>query len=116
MMKKYLLMSALLVSQYAMAAQLSLAEFKQQTNLQYADLELKQAHLNTALDQKKHPQILIEKACAYSTGLKRLKAFAQANRHLDYAKEEFTFIGQLDENFNQSLEELGTSYNKSCIQ
>lgn len=115
-MKKSLLLVVLLSSQCVMAAQLSLVEFKQKTNLHYADLERKQADLNQALNQKQHPKVLIEKACVYSTGLKQLKAFAQENNQLDYAREEFVFISQLDESFNQSLQDLGISYEKGCLK
>ena len=114
-MKKYLFVLALFTTQYAVAAQLSLAEFKQQTNVHYTELEMKQADLNTALDQKQHPDILIEKACVYSTGLKQLKTFAQKNQHLKYAQEEFVFVSQLDDSFDRSIQELGTSYEKSCL-
>jgi hypothetical protein len=115
-MKKNILLIGLIIGQQAIASQLSLAEFKQQTKLYYADLEVKQTALNTALDQKQHPNVLIEKACSYSTGLKQLKAFAKENRQLDYAQEEFVFVRELDERFNQSLQDLGTSYEKGCLK
>ena len=115
-MKLGLAILLLLLQQTAWAGNLTLAEFKQQTQLHYADLDMKQAALNSALDQKQHPQILVEKACAYSNGLKRLKAFAQQNSQLPYAQEEFVFVSQLDKNFNQSLQDLGTSYEKGCLK
>ncbi|ANF83115.1 hypothetical protein A3K93_06470 [Acinetobacter sp. NCu2D-2] len=57
---------------------------------------------------------MIKKACSYSTSLKNLKAFSKKNQHLAFAQEEYTFVSQLDDGFNQSLAELGTSYETGC--
>ena len=102
------------ISQNLSAAPLKIEQFKQQNKAYYADAELKLADLNQALDQKQHPSILIEKACAYSTSLKNLKAFSKKNQHLAFAQEEYAFVSQLDDGFKQSLAELGTSYETGC--
>ena len=115
-MKKYALVLLFAVAQSALAVPLTLAEFKQQSNQHYSTLESKQAALNSALDQKQHPSVLIEKACSYSMGLKAFKNFAKQNQHLTYAQEEYAFIQQLDEKFDLSLNDLGTSYEKGCLK
>ena len=105
-----------LLAQNVWAAPLTIDQFKQQTKAYYDDLEFKLADLNYAVDQKQHPTILIQKACRYSTALKGLKSFAQKNKHLTFAQEEFAFVSQLDDGFNQSLHDLGTSYEKGCTK
>lgn len=115
-MKKYWGIVLLLAQSTWAAAPLTTAEFKQQTKVYYDDLEFKLADLNYAVDQKQHPSILIQKSCRYSTALKGLKDFAQKNKHLAFAQQEYIFVSQLDNGFNQSLADLGTTYNKSCMQ
>lgn len=113
-MKKIWGVALFLLAQTVLAAPLTTDQFKQQTKAYYDDLEFKLADLNYAVDQKQHPSILIQKACRYSTALKGLKSFAEKNKHLTFAQEEYVFVSQLDEGFNQSLADLGTSYAKGC--
>ena len=115
-MKKLVGVTVLLLAQSVWSAPLTTEQFKQQTKAHYDDLEFKLADLNYAVDQKQHPSILIQKACRYSTALKGLKSFAQKNKHLTFAQEEYVFVSQLDDGFNQSLLDLGTTYEKGCTK
>lgn len=115
-MKKTWGVALFLLAQTVWAAPLTTDQFKQQTKAYYDDLEFKLADLNYAVDQKQHQSILIQKACRYSTALKGLKGFAQKNKHLAFAQEEYVFVSQLDDGFNQSLLDLGTTFEKGCTK
>ncbi|ATO21067.1 hypothetical protein BS636_12070 [Acinetobacter sp. LoGeW2-3] len=59
---------------------------------------------------------MIAKACDYSKGLKQLKHLSEQNLHLAEAKDELQFISSLDIGFNQSLQDLGTTYETGCVK
>ena len=97
------------------AKPLSHTEFKAQTKQQYDELELKLAVLNSSVDHREHPMLMIAKACEYAAGLKQLKQLSEQNLHLAAAQDELQFVSTLDEGFAQSLQDLGTTYETGCI-
>ena len=99
----------------AWAKPLSQAEFKAQTKQKYDELELKLAVLNSSVDRREHPALMIAKACEYATGLKQLKYLSEQNLHLATAQDEFRFVSTLDNQFTQSLQDLGTTYEPGCV-
>ena len=58
---------------------------------------------------------MIAKACEYATGLKQLKYLSEQNLHLATAQDEFRFVSTLDNQFTQSLQVLGTTYETGCV-
>lgn len=99
----------------AWAKPLSQAEFKVQTKQKYDELELKLAVLNSSVDRREHPALMIAKACEYASGLKQLKHLSEQNLHLAVAQDEFQFVSTLDNQFAQSLQDLGTTYETGCV-
>ena len=97
------------------AAAMTDIQFKQQAKLYLDDLELKQAALNLVVTQMQHPSIMVARACDYSKGLKAFKQFSKENLHLKQAKDDYQFISQLDRQFDQSLMDLGTTYETGCV-
>lgn len=104
------------ISVASWAKPLTQAEFKAQVKQHYDALELKQTALNVSVDRRDHPSIMIAKACDYSKGLKQLKQFSEQNLHLAEARDELKFVSSLDTNFNQSLLDLGTTYETGCLK
>ena len=96
------------------AKPLTQAEFKAEVKRQYNEIENKQAILSRALDEKEHPTSLVRKACDYSISLKTLKQFSKNNLHLAEAKDELKFMTELDQHFDQSLADLGATFDKDC--
>ncbi|MFV5491924.1 hypothetical protein [Acinetobacter sp. ASP199] len=116
-MKKLLLVLGLMgLSATVWAKPLSQTEFKSQVKQHYDALELKQAALNLSLDRREHPSLMIAKACDYAKGLKEVKRLSEQNLHLAEAKDELQFISSLDTSFNQSLIDLGTTYETGCLK
>jgi uncharacterized protein (DUF1697 family) len=105
----------MVISVAGWAQSLSQNEFKAQVKQHYASLELKLAQLNASVDQMEHPSLMIAKACEYATGLKQLKQFSEQNSALAVAQSELQFVSALDKEFEKSLQDLGTSYQKGCV-
>ncbi len=116
MKKLFLTVGLLGISVTICAKPLTQTEFKAQVKQHYDALELKQALLNISVDQREHPSLMIAKACDYASGLKQLKQLSEHNQHLPEAREELQFISSLDNGFNQSLQELGTTYETGCLK
>lgn len=114
-MKYWILIALCTVSTTLWAKPLTQAEFKAQVRQYYDSLEVKLAQLNESVDRRDHPSLMIAKACEYASGLKQLKQLAQNHQYLSAAQDELEFVNQLDQGFDRSLQDLGTTYAASCI-
>lgn len=110
----WILCLGVLFSQSTFAEQLTQSQYDIKVKQFYNALETKQADLNRALDKRDSLDSILKKSCEYATYMRNLEKLSLENIHLRKAQDEVNFIRGLIQNFDQSLADLGTTYNRSC--